>query len=219
VRVVIVAPMVLIREGLVVILSKDPDFEVVGILTGTEEDLAEQVQKVDPCVVLMDLGGSVGGIEQACAIARSISPRRVLVSGPPGKWNFHEFLKAGVIGCLTWDQVNATVLHTAFKAIEAGNTVFSPGVAANFPRDGRAGVPGTISATSQELFTPRELEVVRLVAQGYPNKAIANELSLAEPTVKKHVQSILAKLGVHDRTQAAIMIIRMGISASVVAQD
>jgi len=213
-QVAIIAPMVIIRKGLVAIASEDPDFEIVGVLTGTEDNLVEQVQEGDPCVVLMDLGGSVGGIKQVCAIARSISPRRVLVSGPPGtRWNFRELLEAGVIGCLTWDQINAVVLHTAFRAIEAGNTVFSSGVAANLLRDGRrtAGVQA-INATLREGFTPRELQVIHLMAQGYPNKAIAKELTLAEVTVKKHVQSILAKLGVHDRTQAAIMIIRMGIS-------
>lgn len=92
---------------------------------------------------------------------------------------------------------------------------------ATLQRDRSDGVPEVVDVTLQEKLTPRELEVLRILLRGgLGNRAIAKELVLAEVTVKKHIQSIYQKFGVSDRTQLALMALRMGISpASVVAQD
>lgn len=221
-RVVIVEPMDVPREGLAVMVSKDPDFEVVGKLTGTEKDFTKQIRTFDPCVVLVGLDGSEEKIKQVCAIARGTgtSSRPVLVLGPSVNRNFYELFAAGVVGFLTWNEVSDAVLHAVLRTVDSGNLVLSKEIAAHsfLYRDGSDGVAKAIKPTLQEQLTAREKDVLGLLIRGFPNRVIAKELSLAEVTVKKHVQSIIAKFGVSDRTQVVIMAITTGILAPAAAK-
>ena len=214
-RILLVDDHPVVREGLRSMLSGDPRIEVVGEAV-SGKDALEQVQKLEPDVVLTDiLMPGMSGIEVTRQIKR-LRPEIVviLLTMYDSKMYVMEGLRAGAAGYLVKDSsadflrhaidaavnggtiVRSSLLHQTIKGLVRGSNNID-----NEPGDGPI----------EERFTRRELDVLRLIAEGYTNKEIATELSLAEITVKKHVQSIIAKLGVSDRTQAAISAARLGL--------
>jgi len=171
----------------------------------TCSEAAERAAELRPDVVLLDLvmpGGD--GIEAARKI-RAASPRSkvIVLTSYPDDATVLPALEAGAAGYLLKD-VEPRELAEGVRRVHRGESLLHPAVA---PRVIREAVgPGTASA--REALTPRELDVLRLLARGLPNKLIARELAIAERTVKTHVSSILAKLGVTDRTQAALYAVR-----------
>jgi two-component system, NarL family, response regulator LiaR len=204
IRVLIVDDHSVVREGLRMFLVRDPDLEVVGEAADGAEAL-EQARQLRPDVVVMDLLMPVmDGIAATRAIRRELPETEVLaLTSVLDSASVVDAIRAGAIGYLLKD-TRAAELRRAIKAAAAGQVQLSPQASAH--------LLGAIRTPElPEPLTPREMDVLRLLAQGQSNKEIARALDLVEETVKSHVRHILAKLGVQSRTQAVLAAIRLGI--------
>jgi DNA-binding NarL/FixJ family response regulator len=204
IRVLIVDDHSVVREGLRMFLVRDPDLEVVGEAADGAEAL-EQARQLRPDVVVMDLLMPVlDGIAATRAIRRELPETEVLaLTSVLESASVVDAIRAGAIGYLLKD-TQAAELRRAIKAAAAGQVQLSPQASAH--------LLGAIRTPElPEPLTPREMDVLRLLAQGQSNKEIARALDLVEETVKSHVRHILAKLGVQSRTQAVLAAIRLGI--------
>jgi two-component system, NarL family, response regulator LiaR len=193
-----------VRQGLRMFLSRDPDLEVVGEATNGQEALA-MARKLEPDVVLMDLLMPVmDGIEATSVIRSELPGVEVLaLTSVLEDASVSGAVKAGAIGYLLKD-TDAEELRQAIKAAAQGRVYLGPEAAARLMREVRA-------PESPEDLTERQTEVLKLLARGKANKQIAASLFVSETTVKSHVSSILIKLGVHSRTQAALHAVRTGL--------
>jgi DNA-binding NarL/FixJ family response regulator len=193
-----------VRKGLRMFLSLDPDLEVVG----EARDGAEAVRmahELQPDVVLMDLLMPVmDGIQATAMIRRELPDTEVLaLTSVLEDSSVVGAVRAGAIGYILKD-TEADELRRAIKAAAAGQVQLAPQAAERLLREVR-------TPESPEALTERETDVLRLVAKGRANKEIAHELNIGEKTVKSHVSSILAKLNVPSRTQAALYAVRIGL--------
>ncbi len=211
-RVLVVDDHPVVRQGLRAMIGGESRMEMIDEASSGEEAL-EKVSLLEPDVVLVDIRmPGMNGIE----VTKRIKAARpdtavILLTMYDSEVYVTEALRAGAAGYLVKDTPRELLLHAIDAAVSSGTIVRSGllrQTVHGLLQEPRKLRKGQADVGFNERFTPRELEVVRLVAQGYPNRAIAKELSLAEVTVKKHVQSIIAKLGVSDRTQVAIMTIR-----------
>jgi two-component system, NarL family, response regulator LiaR len=204
IRVLIVDDHSVVREGLRMFLVRDPDLEVVEEAADGAEAL-QQARLLRPDVVVMDLLMPVmDGIAATRAIRRELPEIEVLaLTSVLESASVVEAIRAGAIGYLLKD-TQAAELRKAIKAAAAGQVQLSPQASAYLL--GAVRMP-----EMPEPLTPREMDVLRLLAQGQSNKEIARTLHLVEETVKSHVRHILAKLGVQSRTQAVLAAIRLGI--------
>ena len=204
VRILITDDHGVVRQGLRMFLSLDPQLEVVGEAENGEEALA-MARELKPDVVLMDLLMPVmDGIAATEAIRRELPEVEVLaLTSVLEDVSVSGSVRAGAIGYLL-KNTDADALGRAIKAAAAGQVQLAPEAAARLMHEVRA-------PQSPEALTDRETEVLRLVARGRANKQIAHELFVAEKTVKAHVSSVLTKLGVQSRTQAALHAVRIGL--------
>ena len=193
-----------VREGLRAFLELQAGLEVVGEAEDGHEAV-RQAERLRPDVILMDLvmpkGGGVGAMRE---LRRRLPASRVIVLT---SFVDHDQLlpaiQAGAAGYLLKD-VQPQELARAVRVAHAGEALFDPAVAARLV-EAIAQAPGE---EPPERLTPREREVLDLIGRGLSNKRIARELGVAEKTVKTHVGHVLAKLGVPDRTQAALLALR-----------
>jgi NarL family two-component system response regulator LiaR len=204
IRVLIADDHAVVRQGLRTFLELQDDMEVVADVADGRQAVAA-VAEHDPDVVLMDLVlPEVDGVE---AIRRIVSERpRVRVIALTSFLDDDKLfpaVRAGAAGYLLKD-VEPAELVKAIRTVDAGEALLHPAVAARLM--GEVATGG--GATSPDSLTPREREVVGLIARGLSNKRIALELGIAEKTVKTHVSSILGKLGLTDRTQVALHAVR-----------
>jgi DNA-binding NarL/FixJ family response regulator len=203
-RVLITDDHGVVRQGLRMFLSLDPDIQVVGEAQDGQEALA-MARELKPDVVLMDLLMPVmDGLESTKTIRTELPEVEViaLTSVLEGA-SVTGAVRAGAIGYLLKD-TDAEELHRAIRGAAEGRVQLAPEAAARLMREVRA-------PENPEALTDREAEVLRLLARGKANKQIASELFVEEKTVKAHVSSILRKLGVHSRTQAALHAVRTGL--------
>ncbi len=204
IRVLIVDDHSVVREGLRMFLVRDPDLEVVGE-AADGADALEQARQMRPDVVIMDLLLPImDGIAATQVIRRELPETEVIaLTSVLESASVVEAIRAGAIGYMLKD-TQASELRKAIKAAAAGQVQVSP----------QASVYLLNAVRTPELpepLTPREMDVMRLLAQGQSNKEIAHTLYLVEETVKFHVRHILAKLSVQSRTQAVLAAIRLGI--------
>ena len=192
-----------VRQGLRMFLSLDPDLEVVGEAENGQEALA-MARSLKPDVVLMDLLMPVmDGIAATQAIRSELPEVEVIaLTSVLEDASVTGAVKAGAIGYLLKD-TDADELKRAITAAAEGRVHLAPEAAARLMREVRA-------PESPEELTERETEVLKLLARGKANKQIASSLFVSEKTVKAHVSSILMKLGVQSRTQAALHAVRAG---------
>ncbi len=204
IRILIADDHAVVRQGLRMFLDLDAELEVVGEAADGAEAvrLARQIR---PDVVLMDLLMPVmDGIAAIKVIRAELPDIEVLaLTSVLEDDKVVGAVRAGAIGYLLKDTQSAELIR-AIKGAAAGQAQLSLQAAARLMREVRA-------PDSPEALTERETEVLRLLAQGQSNKEIARELRVNESTVKSHVSSILAKLGVQGRTQAALHAVRMGL--------
>jgi DNA-binding NarL/FixJ family response regulator len=206
VRVLLVDDQAMFREGLRTLFSVQPDLKVVGEAANGEEAV-ELTARLRPDVVLMDLRMPVlDGAAATRRIAENHPRCRVIVLTTfDDDEAVFEGLRAGAVGYLLKD-ASSEKLFEAVRAAARGESFLSPSVAAKvvseFTRLSRrtAGHSGALV----EPLTDRELEVLQLVVTGATNKEIAQSLVIAEGTVKNHLTSVYGKLGVSDRTEAAL---------------
>jgi two-component system, NarL family, response regulator len=190
----------LVRKGIAAILANEPDIELVDE-AGNGREAVEKFRRLKPDVTLLDLRmPELDGIAAATLI-RSEFPEAKLIAltSFDGDQDIYRALEAGVRGYLLKETVHTDIVH-AVRLVYSGKRLMPPEVAERlaeyFP---------------QSALTPREVEVLTLVARGLGNKEIADELGTASGTVKMHVQNILSKLKATDRTHAVTIGLQRGI--------
>ncbi|MFC8275274.1 response regulator [Streptomyces sp. NPDC057271] len=214
IRVLIVDDQMMVRQGFTVLLNAEPGIEVVGQALDGEEAVAK-VAELAPDVVLMDIRmPGIGGIEATRLITGSAGATvKVLVLTTFDLDEYvYEALRAGASGFLLKD-ASAEELAHAVRVVAGGDALLAPNLTkrliAEFSRLS-AGPRAPLMDRVGDL-TERETEVLALIASGLSNAEIAARLVLAEQTVKTHVSRILIKLGLRDRTQAAVHAYDIGL--------
>ena len=208
IKIILVDDQMLFREGLGTLLSVHDDIDVVGEAENGQEAI-DLVQQLKPDVVLMDVRMPVlDGVAATRKLTQDFPKSRVimLTTFDDDEYVF-EGLRAGAAGYLLKD-VPSQKLVEAIRAAAKGDSFLQPSVAAKVVAEfTRMSGKTAVSNPQQSLVEPlsnRELEILAQVATGASNREIAASLFIAEGTVKNHVTNILGKLGVRDRTQAAI---------------
>jgi DNA-binding NarL/FixJ family response regulator len=210
IRVVVADDHPVVREGLRSFLSTRPGISVVAEAGSADETVAA-VREHSPDVVLVDLMMPGGGIEAIQAMAALPAPPRSLVlTSFVGDDKVLPALKAGAAGYLLKD-VDPSDLEAAIRTVHRGGSVLGPAVAPRVIDQATTSRPADDDRLSE--LTAREREVLALLGQGMSNRQIADALFVAEKTVKTHMSSILTKLRVHDRTQAALYAARHGVES------
>ena len=208
VRVLIADDHGVVRQGLRMYLALDSEIEVIGEACNGVQAL-ELAHDLRPDVVLMDLlMPEMDGITAITRIRQELPEIEVIaLTSVLEDSSVVGAIRAGAIGYLLKD-TEADELVQAIKSAADGQVQLSPKAAARLMREVRA-------PDSPEDLTEREIDVLRLLAQGHSNKAIALMLSIGEKTVKTHVSNILSKLNVASRTQAALYAVRIGLVDSL----
>ena len=201
IRVLLADDHAVVRQGLRTFLDLQEDIEVVGEAADGEQAVAE-AERLEPDVVLVDLVmPRVDGVETIRRLHERVpGARAVVLSSFIDEDRLFPVLRAGAAGYLLKD-IEPAELVDAIRTVHGGGALLHPRVAARL-----------LAEVAGDPLTPREREVLALIGRGMANKAIARELGLAEKTVKAHVSSILGKLGVADRTQAALYAVREGLA-------
>ncbi|WP_327132935.1 response regulator transcription factor [Streptomyces sp. NBC_01343] len=213
IKVMIADDQMMVRQGFTVLLNARPDIEVVGQAVDGADAVAK-VAELGPDVVLMDIRmPGMGGIEATSVItAAPDSAVKVLVLTTFDLDEYvYEALRAGASGFLLKD-ASADQLAEAVRVVAAGEALLSPNITKRLITEfSRMGAPRAPSRARIDELTERETEVLSLIAQGLSNAEIAGHLVVAEQTVKTHVGRILVKLGLRDRTQAAVFAYETGL--------
>lgn len=209
IRVVVVDDQTLVREGLASLLAMAPDLEVVGVAADGREALALVAER-SPDVALVDVRmPGMNGVAATRKIrARHPATRVIVLTTFADDEYVFESLRAGASGYLL-KNADPGHLAAAVRTVHAGGSVLDPAVAQKVLR--RAARPGTAEPALTERLTPREREVLRLVARGMTNAEIAARLCLAEGTVRNHVSHILGKLGAQNRAHAVRLAVEWGL--------
>lgn len=211
IRVLIVDDHAVVREGLRTYLALQDGIAVAGEAADGDEAL-ERAEQLVPDVILMDLvmprRDGVAAMRELRA--RGSAARVIVLTSFADDERILPAIQAGAAGYLL-KNVQPAELARAVRAAHAGAALLDPSVAARLVEAVAAGPAGAAAPAPQ--LTPREHEVLALIVAGMANKRIARELGLSEKTVKAHVGRLLAKLGVADRTQAALLAVRTGLVA------
>jgi DNA-binding NarL/FixJ family response regulator len=190
----------LLRDGIAALIGSEEDMELIGEASNGREAL-DLFRKHQPDITLMDLQmPEMNGIDAIGAIRGEFPEARIIVlTTHPGDVQVLRAFKAGARAYLMKSELRKELLKT-IRAVHAGQKRMSPEVASEVAEHATDG-----------MLTPREVEVLRLVAAGNANKEIGARLSLTEVTIKSHVKNILAKLGASDRTHAVTIALKRGI--------
>jgi DNA-binding NarL/FixJ family response regulator len=214
IRVLLADDQALVRAGFKVLVNSAPDLEVVGEAADGQAAL-EETDRLRPDVVVMDLMLPVlDGIAATAQLkARHPSIEVVAITSFIEEERVTAAIEAGASGFLLKD-AEADDLAAAIRAAHAGEVYLDPavaGIVARRMRDGSPGGNGNARDGGMAQLTSRERDVLTCVARGMSNRAIAEELGMAERTARTHVSNILAKLGLTSRTQAALFAVEHGL--------
>jgi DNA-binding NarL/FixJ family response regulator len=213
IRVLVCDDQMLIRTGLVTIIDAQPDLEVAGEC-GDGQAAVDLARRLRPDVVLMDVRMPVlDGIEATRRLAgdAAADPVKVLVLTTFNLDEYvYEALRAGASGFLLKDAPPAQLLQ-GIRTVATGAALLDPGVTRTLVGKYAARIRPVGGAPAELPLTPRELEVLRLIADGRSNSEIAAALVISPETVKTFVSRILAKLGLRDRVQAVVYAYRHGL--------
>ncbi|MFK4089396.1 response regulator [Kribbella sp. NPDC020789] len=209
IRVLIVDDQEMVRAGFGALLNAQPDIEVVGQAGDGAQAIAAAVE-LRPDVILMDVRMPV---MDGLAAAREIlagpqAPRVIMLTTFDLDDYVYAALRAGASGFLL-KHSTPDELAGAVRVVAAGDALLAPSVTRRLVEDFARAQP--VTTTAPERLTPRETDVLRLVARGLSNRQIAAELVLAEQTVKTHVSNILTKLDLRDRAQAVVYAYESGV--------
>jgi two-component system, NarL family, response regulator LiaR len=207
IRILLVDDHAVVREGLRTFLSLQDGLEVVAE-AGDGEAGVRAAEQHRPDVILMDLVmPRLDGVGAMRELRRRLPEARVIVlTSFAEDERILPAVQAGAAGYLLKDAEPREIAR-AIRAAHEGQALLDPGVAARLV----AAIAQPAGRAAPEMLTPREREVLALIARGYANKRIALELGISEKTVKAHVGHLLAKLGVTDRTQAALHAVSAGL--------
>jgi two-component system nitrate/nitrite response regulator NarL len=184
-----------VQSGLTSLLGSEPGFSVVGELAGLGDP---RLAEVSAELILWDVGPRAATVDRS--LAADLAPTLALVRDEEAAF---ELLRAGALGVLL-RSADGERLLVALRAVASGVAVFEPGLLRSLVA-ARAAPAGSLS------FTPREAEVLGLVAEGLSNKLIAERLKISEHTAKFHLNAILNKLGAETRTEAVVLAARRGL--------
>lgn len=200
IRVLIADDHSIVRQGLVTIINRDPEMTVIAQAENGQQAI-DLFREHQPDVTLMDLRmPEVGGVEAISAICAEFKPARIIVlTTYDGDEDIYRGLHSGAQGYLLKDTKSHEVLN-AIRTVARGQQYIPPDVGAKL-----------VQRLNNPELRERELAVLGLMAQGMSNLEIGMALSISENTVKTHVNRILSKLGVSDRTQAVIVAVKRGI--------
>ena len=200
IRVLSVDDHPLLRDGVAALIGNQTDMVLIAEASNGHEAL-EQFRRHRPDVTLMDLQmPEMSGIDAMSAIRGEFPDARIIVlTTHAGDVLVARALKAGAHAYLLKGLLRKELLET-IRAVHAGQKRVSPEIAAEIAEH-----------ATDDALTPREIDVLRLIARGNANKIIAAELSLTEETVKSHIRNILSKLGANDRTHAVAIGLKRGI--------
>jgi two-component system, NarL family, response regulator len=200
IRVLIADDGAIVRQGLATIVDRDPEMTAIAQAEDGQQAIA-LFREYQPDVTLMDLRmPQMGGVEAIMAICAEFKQARIMVlTTYDGDEDIYRGLQAGAQGYLLKDAKPHELLN-AIRTIHSGQKYVPPEVGAKL-----------VQRMSNPELSERELDVLRLIAQGMSNQGIGTSLNVGESTVKSHVNRILSKLGVSDRTQAVIVAIKRGI--------
>jgi NarL family two-component system response regulator LiaR len=208
IRVLVVDDHAVVRQGLRTFLGLQPDIEVAGEAASGAEAVRE-AERIEPDVVLMDLVmPEMDGIEATRRIREKRHDARVIVlTSFADDDKVFPAIRAGAIGYLLKDVKPADLADT-IRAAARGESRLAPDITKKV-LSGISG--GETGAANVDELTERETDVLRRIARGMSNKQIGADLAIAEKTVKTHISSIFSKLGVADRTQAAVWAVKRGL--------
>ena len=211
ITVLVVDDHTVVRRGLVALLATEPGIRVVGE-AGNGLEAVERAEALRPQVVLMDLVmPGMDGVEATSRILAQHPEAQVLVLTSFGSdAKLFPAVRAGAVGYLLKDTTPEELVR-AIRRTAAGESPLNPGVARRLLRE--LAHEAEREMPQGEALSPRETEVLRLLARGLGNLAIGERLFISEATVRTHVSSILAKLGVANRTQAALYALRQGLAS------
>jgi DNA-binding NarL/FixJ family response regulator len=200
IRILTVDDHPLLRDGIAAVLESQPDMTLVGQACNGREAI-ECFRRLRPDVTLMDLRmPDISGIEAITAIRAEFPEARIIVlTTYAGDAQAAAALKAGAAGYLLKNQVRKELLET-IRVVHSGKRRILPEIASEIAEH-----------FADDVLTQREVEVLKRVAAGKPNKLIAAELDISEGTVKTHMKSILPKLDASDRTHAVMIALKRGI--------
>lgn len=205
IRLLIVDDHAVVRQGLRTFLRLQEGIEVVGE-AASAADAVDVAATTAPDVVLLDLvmpdGGGIGALRQLLQVAPGA--RVLVLTSFADDAQIFAAMAAGASGYLLKD-IDPQALADAIRDVHAGRPALHPTVAVRLMRQ------GSTPRIARDDLTAREREVLRMVVEGLANKQIAQQLGIGEKTIKTHVSRVLAKLGVADRTQAAVLAIREGL--------
>ena len=199
-RVLLVDDHVLFRSGLVRLLGAQPDIKVIGE-AGSRAAAIELARELQPDLVLMDINLPDGtGVETASAILAELPATKIIfLTVHDDDEHLFAGIRAGGVGYLL-KNIGATELVSRVRGVRSGEAALSPALAARI-LDEFARLPSIPPSDDQSktMLTPREVDIVRMLARGASNRDIAQQLVISENTVKNHVQNVLAKLHLHSR--------------------
>lgn len=203
IRLLLVDDHPVVRRGLRGYLELEPDFTVVGE-AGDGEEALRAIAETDPDVVLLDL--KMPGLDGQGVLDRldQERPRVLVLTSATDAERVPNAISAGAAG-FVYKDIDPDALASAIRTIHSGQLLLSP-VAMRGLMNGN----GTANASAPSL-TPRESQVLGLIAKGQTNRQIARALGVSEKTVKTHVTNLLRRIGAADRTQAALWAVRHGI--------
>lgn len=207
-----------VRDGLRLLLGVEPDMEVVGVASNGREAVAVAL-KLLPDVMVMDIAmPGLNGMEATRQIRKALPPgvARVLILSAHGEAAYvHRVMGFGAAGFVL-KQASAHLLVGAIREVVKGKTFLGPTILPPQRLDGGVPPRGGNGAPASIELTPREMEVLQLIAEGRANKQVAGDLGISVKTVEKHRQSLMEKLGIHDTAGLTRHAIAAGIIESSV---
>ena len=211
IRVLLADDHTLIRAGLRMVVVSQPDFTVVGEASDGREAVA-LAEQLKPDVVVMDIGmPSLNGIEACRQIHDSLPGSQVIMLSMHSDEGYVlRALKAGAKGYMLKDSAEAD-LASAIRAVTAGKSFFSPAVSKILLEDYMRKLKRTGAEDSFDLLSPREREVLQLVAEGKSSKEVANLLDLSVYTVETHRAKVMQKLNLHKIPELILYAVRKGV--------
>jgi two-component system NarL family response regulator len=207
-RVLIVDDHALFRRGLQMVLAGEPDIEVIGEASDGAEAV-EKAKALNPHVVLMDVRmPRRSGIEAASEIRAELPEAKILMlTMSDEEADLYEAIKAGASGYLL-KEISIEEVPDAIRSVWSGQSRISPSMASKLLTEFAAMSQRAGDKGAGAQLTPREMQVLKLVAQGLNNKDIAEQLFISENTVKNHIRNILDKLHLHSRMEAVVYAVK-----------
>ena len=209
-RILIADDHAIVRDGVRALLAAAGDFEIVAEASNGQEAIDLAV-KTEPELILMDIAmPGLGGLEATIEIRKRLPSVKIVVLSQYGDREYvRRFIRAGVSGYVLKKAAGADLV-AAIRAVLRGGLVLDPDVARDAVSD--SGAPGPDGGPgSYDTLTDREKQILKLVAEGYSNKEIADLLSISVKTAMSHREHLMAKLQVHNRTELIRFALRAGV--------